>query len=152
MTFEFTIDTTGIEREIESRMTEIKTGVQDSMANAFATMIHQNFGADGSSRPAEWLPLTSKYAIAYHDGDTTPTLILSGDLQASIQITEGNPEFSEVFTNNEYAAKHQWGDRENNLPARPFFPITSDGELTPQAMDVVVAAANLELERQLKQI
>ncbi len=149
MTFELTSNLPDFERGIfETFDDAMHVRVQDAMANRFATLVHENFGAGGTSRPTEWMPLTSRYALSHHDGDRTPTLQLSGDLQNSIQIFEGSPDHSAVFTDNEYAALHQWGDASTNLPARPFFPMTREG-LSEYAVEQVTEAAITEFERAL---
>jgi len=82
------------------------------MAHRFASIVHNNFGFGGEDRPEAWPELGRGYADEFHGGQRVPTLILSGELQGSIQIEEGNPDHSSVFTNNEYAAAHQYGDPE----------------------------------------
>lgn len=124
-----------------------KVRIQAAMANRFASLCHANFGPTGESRPSEWPELSPRYAKEYHGGNQVPTLQLSGELQSSIQIEESNRDFSEVYTVNEYAEAHQWGDPTMRLPARPFFPMTIDGQLTEYAKGEVLAAADGELER-----
>lgn len=151
MTFDLAFELPSFERDIFTTFgAEMKVRVQDSMAHRFAGIIHQNFGSSGEDRPHEWQTLSENYALDYHDGDRTPTLQLTGELQSSIEIEEGNPEGSSVFTNNEYAAAHQWGIK-GKLHARPFFPMNEDGELTEYAKSEVVQAALGEYERALNE-
>jgi phage gpG-like protein len=90
-----------------------------------------NLGKNGIDRPSEWASLKLKYALEFHDGDQTPTLILSGDMLRSFTTEIGNN--SATLTNNaEYAGDHQEGKPGIMLPARPFFPVTKDGQLTPK--------------------
>lgn len=93
-----------------------------------------NFGESGQARPSEWPRLKEKYALEFHDGDQTPTLILSGKMVNSFVHTIGTD--SATLTNMaEYASEHQLGDVANRLPARPYFPVDKDGQLTPYALE-----------------
>ncbi len=123
--------------------------IQNAMAFPLADIVYNNFGYSGQDRPVAWPALSGKYAKEYHMGDITPTLQLTGALQSSIQIEQSNGEYTRVFTDNEYAAMHQWGIP-GQLHARPFFPLYGDenySELTPFAESEVVGAAQMEVER-----
>lgn len=122
--------------------------IQNSMAIPLADVIFNNFGYDGQDRPVEWPVLSKSYAKEYHSGDQTPTLILSGDLQADTKIDPSNGEYARVYNDNEYAAIHQWGIP-GKLHARPFFPLYGDENfavLTPFAESEIMAAATMEIE------
>lgn len=102
---------------------EIKHKAQVSMALAFHETVDNNFGiGPGEDRPLEWPLLSPWYAEIAHDGDRTPKLQLTGVLQGSIEVDEFSTEAS-VYTDCEYAEKHQFGDPSIRLPARPFFPL-----------------------------
>lgn len=123
--------------------------IQNAMAIPIADICFNNFGYEGQDRPQPWHALSPNYAKEFHDGDQTPTLELSGDLKASIQIQPSNGEYARVFTDNDYALSHQWGI-EGKLYARPFFPLIGDensSELTPFAEAEAIAAATVEVER-----
>src|ERR1700684_312724 len=80
-----------------------------------------NFGQDGLARPSQWQPLQLQYAIEYHDGDQTPTLILTGEMRESFVHTV--TEDSATLTNTrEFADEHQFGNPGRHLPARPYYP------------------------------
>lgn len=102
-----------------------------------------NFGTSGIARPTEWHPLRMNYALENHGGDQTPTLILSGAMRQSFVRTVS--ESQATLTNTaEYADEHQFGLTYRKLPARPYYPVSSDGStLTPFAeqrlIDVLVA-------------
>jgi phage gpG-like protein len=100
----------------------MKQAVQADMANAFATTVNHNFGDSGEDRPTDWPLLRTWYALEAHGGDRTPKLQLSGVLQASIQIDDMAKE-ARVYTDCDYADKHQYGYPENHVPPRPFFPM-----------------------------
>jgi len=92
-----------------------------------------NFGPDGEHRPQEWPRLREDYAINFHDGDQTPTLILTDTMRNSFTHSIGTNSATLANTA-EYASEHQGGDAARNIPARPFFPVTMTGELTPYAL------------------
>lgn len=92
-----------------------------------------NFGNTGIARPADWKILSEKYAREMKNGIRTPNLILKGELLAGFVHTvgENNATLTNLVT---YADEHQFGAEYKNLPARPFYPVTRDGEeLTPFA-------------------
>lgn len=95
----------------------------------------QNFGPAGIARPEEWEPLKKRYADKFHKGDTTPKLILSGEMVESFTVEVGDNSAS--LTNTvPYADEHQFGERYKNLPARPYYPVSQDGQqLTAFAED-----------------
>ncbi len=92
-----------------------------------------NIGNEDYARPSNWPALTKKYADAKKGGDTTPNLILTGSLRESFvhHVTDS----CAILTNTaDYADEHQFGVGYKNLPARPFYPVSPDGEsLTPFA-------------------
>ncbi len=130
---------------------EIKVKAQDYMAIAFSDVVLQNFGENGINRPNDWRILGEQYALDYHDGDRTPTLVLSGDAMRSINVRLGDYESSECFSDNEYLAEHQTGNPERGLPKRPVFPMYDNGEITPytteQCLNAAQNALNEVLER-----
>ena len=93
--------------------------------------------------------------------DGTPSrLIASGTLRRSIRIVSITSNSVEVGTDRVYAAIHQTGGvirpkagkalrfqiapgqwvtvSKVTIPARPYFPITASGQLTPTALDAVL--------------
>lgn len=80
---------------------------------------------DPSYRPSPWAP--RKDTKAKH-----PLLIRSGDLRDNFRAVVTGPDTVVVGTKVKYAGYHQHGTK--NMPARPFFPIDADGQLTPAAM------------------
>ncbi len=121
--------------------------IQDAMAIRCSDIVLNNFGFDGEDRPEPWPALSEKYAREFHDGNRIPKLILTGDLRSSIDVQLGSRESASCFTNNEYATEHQEGTE--FVPARPFFPITADGELTEYTKGEVIAAAMREIDYML---
>jgi len=85
-----------------------------------------NLGPDGKARPKEWRELNARYAEKYHDGNRTPTLVLSGDLKAGFDV-DFNSEFATLTNTVEYAYEHQFGSVWRRLPARPFYPVDETG-------------------------
>jgi phage gpG-like protein len=132
--------------DLEQWAEKLRGPVQNAMAIRLSDIVLLNFGDDGVDRPIPWEPLGPLYAVKYHDGDRTPREVLTGDLQASIDVELGNPEYSRVFSSVEYAAAQQWGSTWGNtvIPPRPFFPLVGDenhADLTPYSESEVRAAA-----------
>lgn len=141
MNFEVTVESN--ETISDELLSSLKIAGQDAMAIAFSDITLQNFGDDGLARPTEWADLTEGYAEEYHEGDRTPTLVLTGDLRSSIDVELGNPEYSACYTDNEYAVAQQFGIP-GTLTARPFMPVVGteeDFELTDFAKDACIEAA-----------
>lgn len=152
MTLTLDIDQSAFEKSVLDCFASVKVPCQAAMANTFATVVHHNFGDDGEDRPSEWQPLRKGYAERYHGGDRTPKLILSGDLQRSIEIDEAGEEAATVSTSNPYAILMQEGGQNEegfNIPARPFFPIVG-GEATPYTAQKCLDACGAQLERSLR--
>lgn len=146
MTFELDINELSLGGLAEDVFQRIKVPVQAAMAGRFRELVLQNFGETGTDRPIEWESLRSeKYARKV--GRDYATLYVDGKLMDSIEVDPYNPDAASVFTNCEYAVAHQWGDESKNLAARPFFPMSNDGFITPDAMNEVTIAAAGELER-----
>lgn len=132
----------------------LRVPVQDAMATRLQDIVQSNFGpGEGEDRPTPWQKLSQGYAKAAHGGDTTPTEILTGDMRDSIQVESGNPEFSRVFTNIDYASIQQWGGGDWDTPARPFFPLVGDensAQLTEYSQAEIRAAAEEAVAERLK--
>jgi phage virion morphogenesis protein len=82
---------------------------------------------DSSLRPSEWAPRKKEPKKPH------ALLIASGMLRKSIRVTKLDNDTVAVGSDRPYAAAHQLGRDEINLPARPFLPFTRQGNLTPQA-------------------
>jgi phage virion morphogenesis protein len=79
----------------------------------------------------------------------------SRDLSRQFHVQSGNNSVL-VFNSMIYAAIHQFGgqagrNRKVTIPARPFFPITSDGQLYPQERKTIIDELNAFLESQISQ-
>lgn len=104
----------------------------------FVTISKEAFGAGRPNRPDYWPALSPNYQkrIGYFG---PPTLIRTGFLKESIQIGYVQPTSVTVESEVPYAAVHQFGGG-NNIPARPYFPVQTNGasgeyELTPYAAE-----------------
>ena len=148
MTFELDINELSLGGLVEEVFEKIRVPVQAAMAGKFRELVIQNFGEAGTDRPFEWDALRSeKYARKV--GRDYATLYVDGKIMDSIEVDPYNKDASSVFTNCEYASTHQWGDESRNIAARPFFPMSKEGFITPDAMNAVTDAAARELERLL---
>lgn len=150
-----TIDEPGFLQSINKCFEQVKMSCHEAMVEQFKDMVISNFGVSGTSRPKEWAQLSYGYAKKYHKGDRTPTLILSGDMMASVNGM-ADSESGTVSCDSSYAAIHQWGlENEEGLPmsARPFFPIVGNENksfLTPEAEKACLDACEQTLTKSLK--
>ena len=144
MTFEFDIKDFNLAEQIQARFDELKVPIQAAMAGRFRELVFENFGETGTDRPEKWPDLSTKYAKKV--GRDYATLYVNGTLMNSVEIDPYNPDAAVVSTKCPYAMAHQWG--EDNMPKRPFFPMT-DLEPTPHAESQVIEAAQHEAERLL---
>lgn len=123
--------------------------VTRSMARAFYEQTLGNFGVSGIDRPHSWPALSEgykKYLRKKSFGTPlVPTLLRRGTLMNSIRI-QTNTDSTSVYTDNPYAAVHQFGFDSRGIPARPYFPVVN-GELTPSANQKVQNAATQEIVR-----
>lgn len=79
----------------------------------------------------------------------------SRDLSRQFHVQSGNNSVL-VFNSMIYAAIHQFGgqagrNRKVTIPARPFFPITKDGQLYPQERQTIIDELNAFLQSQIIQ-
>ena len=141
------------QRSLMNRFEEAKQPVQGAMGERFFEIVRSNFGDYGIDRPTEWAPLSDRSAIGRNYirkvGRTHATLFVTGHLESSIKF-ESNEDSAKVSVSDndcEYATDLQFGNPAKNLPARPYFPIEPNGEITPFTTDQVNEAASQELQR-----
>ena len=121
-----------MQREMATNLKNARLLVEAAMARRFLQITLLNLGNAGIDRPRPWKPLSPWYAKKV--GRKIATLILTGKLKSAIHIEDGN----KVVVKNEdvsYATDHQYGNAKKHLPARPYFPIKSDGTPTPWTAD-----------------
>ena len=132
-------DWTPLFSDLEERVSEGRRRIlMSQLAGAIVDVTQQNFGDEGIDRPWDWAELSEDYAIEFHDGDATPTLILPDDRHEELHPGEPHmrdnfnveigSDFATITNLAEYASEHQEG---KGRMYRPFFPINLDGELTP---------------------
>lgn len=108
----------------------------------------QNFGYAGTDRPSQWSLLSPRYAKRVKR--SVATLELSGELLRSLRVSPPDGNSITVYTDNEYAEVHQKGSR--HIPARPFFPINSDGSATARTQRILETTAALEMQAQMRRV
>lgn len=148
-------DVLHMEQGLESLFEGLKPRVQSAMAEMFHGIVLSNLGPTGIDRPTPWAPLSNSppWFYAQKVGRSYATLFETGLMASAIQWNGNNPDHSVVRVNEqvcEYAARHQYGDPANRLPARPFFPIDSNGRVTPFSEAETVKAAQMALEEELR--
>ncbi len=110
-----------------------------AMGTTFMSITMGNFNDVGAKfRPKTW---------ANKKDGTASKLQRSGTLSRSFHLTVTDSSAT-VSNPTIYAAAHQFGFPERNLPARPFFPVV-DGKLTPAAEELIARAGERALKRQL---
>lgn len=130
-------------RELRQRMGQLQRQLQNvrqaeiAIANEVKQVIWQAFQNETSPTGRPWAPLSST-TIRRH-GRSGKKLQRTGRLKNSIRVkVEGNT--LSVEARNPYAGTHQWGAPFNKawgrgrapIPARPFFPITTLNDVTPE--------------------
>jgi phage gpG-like protein len=136
-------------RELASHFAD-KTPILEAMGLQLVSITKRNFSED-SMRPTAWAP--HKYNYGGHS-----LLRKSGALWQSIRITSLSGAHVTVGTDRVYAAMQQFGGKitpksgpflvfkignktvrakEVNIPARPFFPFSADGQMTQVAQDKI---------------
>lgn len=148
-------DPVAFEADITARFEEVRIPVQRAMAEQFKDIVISNLGPIGIDRPTQWAPLSNwaPYFYAQRVGRSYATLFETGQLLNSITLNAESAEAAVVFVDDDvcpYAAGHQTGVPDKNLPARPFFPMSPDGTVTSYTTNAVVDAARQELERELQ--
>lgn len=145
-----------MERDIKDGMKPAIAAAELAMAETFQNCVLANFGPSGPYRPwSGWHPLSPAYAKKV--GRTYATLEVSGRLKSSVfmQLNErGNFTVSADDSDVPYATAHQYGNPKGNrghpgLPAREYFPMDENNEVTRQVYDLCVNAAQEALERGL---
>lgn len=111
------------------------TPLGNAIAGSFLAVVEDNFDQEG--RP-KWAGLNPDYAARRKGGKI---LFVTGRLRGSI-FTSVSPGEVLIGTNMPYAAIHHFGGlagRGHNvkIPARPFMPMTKNGDLQPEAQDAV---------------
>ena len=152
MTFSLNISDLDFENIISEQLMNVKTSVQGAMAGRFLELTRENFGQSGTNRPIGWENLRSK-KYAKRVGRDYATLFLSGELFDSLKIETSSPDHAAVWTENEYANTHQWGDESRNIANRPFMPLYGNAfssDISNEAKQHLIEAAQSELERQLR--
>ena len=135
---------------IEHELWKLKSNVQLAMGIAFESVVLNNFGFLGEDRPDEWPPLSPAYAKKVNR--TWATLQVDGTLRAAVKLDNSDLDFAKVSASNSdvpYATAHQHGVAERNLPARPYFPMDPQGEVTDYTKGVVREAAINALREEL---
>lgn len=119
-----TIDTSNLTRKLadfQEALARAQRNALKVIGNVVKNHTTEAF-RDPNYRPSPWAPRKDKKA-------THPLLIRSGDLRQNFRSVVTGPDTVVVGTKVKYAGYHQFGTK--NMPARPFFPIDADGQLTP---------------------
>lgn len=127
----------------------IRQQVQGAMGEKFFEVVRSNFGVVGVDRPLAWVPLSSEYARKVKR--PFATLYVTGALESAVKFDNSSPLQATVSVSDgdvPYATVHQFGGG-NNIPARPYFPVTTAGDVTEFTSELCRAAAEEEIRRLL---
>lgn len=148
MNFELTINENSLDafqRSLLARFEMARSPIQQSMGEKFFEIVRSNFGDFGVDRPIEWAPLSPAYAKKVNREHAT--LFVTGKLESSIKMesTEDATTISVSDGDVPYATAHQYG--KGKMPARPFFPIDQNQQVTQFTNDQVTEAAREAVTR-----
>lgn len=119
-----------------------------AMGTVFASLATRAFN-EPSLRPVAWKPLKDETVKEKaRRGLSEGVLKATGALMRSPRIVGITKTTVRVGTDRRYASFHQLGVK-GSLPARPFFPVDKDGNLTEKASKLVQIAAKRALDREL---
>ncbi|UDM18429.1 phage virion morphogenesis protein [Vogesella sp. XCS3] len=125
--------------QLQAALARLESSVLDmtpamrKIAGTLAMVVEDNFAAEGRPR---WTP--SQRASS----ENGVTLQQTGRLASSI-VTDYDAASVVIGSNAEYARIHQVGGQAGRghaveLPARPYLPVTADGDLQPEASEAVL--------------
>jgi phage virion morphogenesis protein len=128
------------DKQLQAALAQLASSVLDmtpamrKIAGTLAMVVEDNFAAEGRPR---WQP---SQRAASSGGKT---LQQTGRLASSI-VTDYDASSVVIGSNAEYARIHQLGGKAGRghsveLPARPYLPVTADGDLQPEASEAVLA-------------
>ena len=126
--------------DIERATEDARLAAQEAAGEAMREVVMANIGEFGADRPQAWPPLSPAYAKKVRR--TYATLEVTGLLRSNVKLAHLR-DASIVHADDAdvpYAVVHQFGGG-NNIPARPYFPVTEDGEVTQFAADWALDAA-----------
>ncbi|MEC5207398.1 phage virion morphogenesis protein [Vogesella perlucida] len=127
--------------QLQAALARLESSVLDmtpamrKIAGTLAHVVEENLEAEGRPR---WTPSQR----ASSEGGVT--LQQTGRLASSI-VTDYDAASVVIGSNAEYARIHQLGGKAGRghsveLPARPYLPVTADGDLQPEASEAVLGA------------
>ena len=116
-----------------------RTPYLKAMGTAVVSLAQRAFTDEGL-RPSTW----EKRKVEPKDGHAP--LIESGALRKSIRISSVTNKEVTISSDRPYAAAHQFGYPEHNLPARPFLPFDQSGHLTAKGAEQVEMALRAALK------
>jgi len=127
------------DKQLQAALARLESSVLDmtpamrKIAGTLAMVVEDNFAAEGRPR---WTP--SQRASS----ESGVTLQQTGRLASSI-VTDYDAASVVIGSNAEYARIHQLGGKAGRgqsveVEARPYLPVTTDGDLQPEASEAVL--------------
>jgi phage virion morphogenesis protein len=134
---------TGHLRRLSARLADLTPAMQD-IGRKLGLITEDSFQNESSPWGVAWAPLDAAYVQRQRHGDANPILQVSGGLAGSV-THGGDAQSAWVGVSKIYGAIHQFGGLPDMAPgpaaieARPYLPITAQGELAPVARDAILA-------------
>ena len=141
---------TALGRNLKTEIEPARQSAQNAMADIFHQITLSNFGMQGMDRPSEWADLSPAYAKKVHR--EAATLNVSGALIGAIKVAYAEDASTVSVSSDDipYALAHQFGNPKGNLPARPYFPIDVNGQVTQYTREQVLDIAKIQFARELR--
>jgi phage gpG-like protein len=140
----------GLAPYLKSEIEPARQSAQNAMADIFHQITLSNFGMQGMDRPSEWADLSPAYAKKVHR--EAATLNVSGALHSAIKVAYAEDASTVSVSSDDipYALAHQFGNPKGNLPARPYFPIDANGQVTQYTREQVLDIAKIQFAQELR--
>lgn len=132
----------GVRRGLEGASRDMKQDLLDAIGAELESSTRRRIDEEKESPEGDaWAVWSPNYART-RDGQHS-LLIGENELLDSIQYAIDGRGFVDLGSNLVYAATHQFGDPERNIPERPYLGVSSDDEAALEAAIADIVAASL---------
>lgn len=135
----------GVRRGLEGASRHMKQDLLDAIGAELESSTRRRIDEEKESpEGVPWRVWSQRYART-RDGQHS-LLIGEGELLDSIQYTIDGRGFVDLGSNLVYAATHQFGDPDRNIPERPYLGVSSDDESALEDAIADIVAASLAFD------